>query len=223
MLRPSVRSTCCRESPALRALHYVLRARERPSVQAQLGEPSGACSHTPRARAGTFQLQPGIRRGVVGRSASTKGSMLACARASAVPAPSVRDQRREGSPGWAGRGEVRVRPRESITRAWVRAAASLKGPGLHTRPGALGSVTRTLVSRLACTLTAPCRRGVAMPVSSASVRETSSSMVAMRGPQCMSKRNEDARSLCAQRSLRLRRISQGREAATVILTLSVRP
>ena len=59
-----------------------------------------------------------------------------------MPAPSARDQRREGSPGWAGRDEVRVRPRESITRAWtgIRAAASLKGPGLDTRSCALGSV-----------------------------------------------------------------------------------
>lgn len=59
-----------------------------------------------------------------------------------MPVPSARDQRREGSPGCAGRGEVRVRPRESITRALTgkRAAASLKEPGLDTRLGALGSV-----------------------------------------------------------------------------------
>ena len=68
-----------------------------------------------------------------------------------------------------------------------------------------------MVSRLACTLTAPCRRGVAMPVSSASVCEASRSMVAMHGLQYMVEARKKMRSLCA--ALRLRRISQGREDA----------
>ena len=48
------------------------------SLECEGRDKARACGHTPSARAGTFQLRPGIHRGVVGRSAGIKGSMLAC-------------------------------------------------------------------------------------------------------------------------------------------------
>ena len=74
-----------------------------------------------------------------------------------------------------------------LLRAWtgVRAAASLKGSGSGSRQR---HGQPTLVSRLACTLTAPCRRGAAMPVSSASVRESCESSSSTEGTHAL--RNE---------------------------------